>query len=47
MKTIFNKRGENKKEKAGHSINPAIKLENFLTMHETLKKYGTYPIKVD
>lgn len=32
---------------SGHSINPAIKLENFLTMHETLKKYGKYPIKVD
>lgn len=32
---------------SGHSINPAIKLENFLIMHETLKKYGKYPIKVD
>jgi len=32
---------------SGHSINPAVKLENFLTMHETLKKYGKYPIKVD
>ena len=32
---------------SGHSINPAVKLENFLTMHETLKKYGKYPIKLD
>jgi uroporphyrinogen-III decarboxylase len=32
---------------SGHSINPAIKLENFLKMHETLKKYGKYPIKID
>ena len=32
---------------SGHSINPAIKLENFLKMHETLKKYGKYPIRVD
>ncbi len=31
---------------SGHSINPAVKLENFLTMHETLKQYGTYPIQV-
>ena len=31
---------------SGHSINPAVKLENFLAMHETLKKYGTYPIKI-
>lgn len=29
---------------SGHSINPAVKLENFLVMHETLKKYGKYPI---
>jgi uroporphyrinogen-III decarboxylase len=32
---------------SGHSINPAVKLENFLTMHETLKKYGKYPIQVN
>lgn len=30
---------------SGHSINPAIKLENFLAMRETLEEYGTYPIK--
>jgi len=29
---------------SGHSINPAVKLENLLAMHETLKKYGKYPI---
>ena len=29
---------------SGHSINPAVKLENFLAMRETLVKYGTYPI---
>ncbi len=32
---------------SGHSINPAIKLENFLVMHETLKKYGKYPIQIN
>ncbi len=32
---------------SGHSINPAIKKENFLAMHETLVKYGKYPIRVD
>jgi uroporphyrinogen decarboxylase len=32
---------------SGHSINSAVKLENFLTMHETLKKYGEYPIHSD
>lgn len=31
---------------SGHSINPAIKLENYLAMHSTLKKYGNYPISV-
>jgi len=31
---------------SGHSINPAVKLENFLAMHETLKKYGKYPIEI-
>jgi uroporphyrinogen decarboxylase len=29
---------------SGHSINPAVKLENFLAMRETALKYGTYPI---
>jgi len=32
---------------SGHSINPAVKLENFLAMHKTLEKYGKYPIKID
>ncbi|MFX0077120.1 MAG: uroporphyrinogen decarboxylase family protein [Candidatus Hermodarchaeota archaeon] len=32
---------------SGHSINPAVKLENFLAMHETLKTYGKYPIQVN
>ena len=32
---------------SGHSINPAVKLENFLIMHETLKKYAKYPIQID
>lgn len=31
---------------SGHSINPSVKLENFLAMRETLKKYGTYPIRL-
>jgi uroporphyrinogen decarboxylase len=31
---------------SGHSINPSVKLENYLTMHETLKKYGKYPINI-
>lgn len=31
---------------SGHSINPAIKLENFLIMHETPKKFGKYPISI-
>jgi len=31
---------------SGHSINPAVKLENFLAMRETLEKYGNYPIKI-
>jgi uroporphyrinogen decarboxylase len=30
---------------SGHSINPAVKLENFLMMHKTLEKFGSYPIK--
>jgi len=29
---------------SGHSINPAIKLENFLAMQETVQKFGKYPI---
>ncbi len=29
---------------SGHSINPAIKLENFLAMQETVQKCGKYPI---
>ncbi|MHA1255465.1 MAG: uroporphyrinogen decarboxylase family protein [Promethearchaeota archaeon] len=32
---------------SGHSINPAVKLENFLAMHKTLEKYGKYPINID
>lgn len=32
---------------SGHSINPAVKLENFLAMHETLKEFGQYPIQID
>ena len=29
---------------SAHSINPAIKLENFLAMHEAVRKYGVYPL---
>jgi len=29
---------------SGHSINPAVTLDNFLVMREILKKYGNYPI---
>ena len=32
---------------SGHSINPAVKLENFLAMRETLDKFGKYPIQID
>lgn len=32
---------------SGHSINPAIKLENFLAMRAVLAKYGTYPIEIN
>ncbi len=32
---------------SGHSINPSVKLENYLAMHDTLKKYGTYPISIN
>ncbi len=31
---------------SGHSINPAVKLENFLAMYEILNKFGKYPIKI-
>ncbi|MFX0103059.1 MAG: uroporphyrinogen decarboxylase family protein [Candidatus Hodarchaeota archaeon] len=31
---------------SGHSINPQVKLENFLAMRETTMKYGTYPIDI-
>ncbi len=29
---------------SGHSINPAVKLENFLAMRKILEKFGKYPI---
>jgi uroporphyrinogen decarboxylase len=29
---------------SGHSINPAVKLENFLAMREALLKFGKYPL---
>jgi uroporphyrinogen decarboxylase len=29
---------------SGHSINPAVKLENFLAMRKVLETYGKYPI---
>lgn len=32
---------------SGHSINPAVKLENFLVMRATLEKFGTYPIRMN
>ncbi|MHA1440011.1 MAG: uroporphyrinogen decarboxylase family protein, partial [Promethearchaeota archaeon] len=31
---------------SGHSINPAVKLENYLAMREIAEKYGKYPIKI-
>ena len=31
----------------GHSINPAVRLENYLAMQDAYKKYGKYPIKID
>ncbi|MFW9950495.1 MAG: uroporphyrinogen decarboxylase family protein, partial [Candidatus Thorarchaeota archaeon] len=31
---------------SGHSINPAVKLENFLAMRDALQKYGSYPIQL-
>lgn len=30
----------------GHSINPAVKLENYLKMHSVHKKYRNYPISI-
>jgi uroporphyrinogen decarboxylase len=32
---------------SGHSINPAIKLDNYLAMKETHEKYGKYPIQIN
>ena len=32
---------------SGHSINPSVKLENFLAMREALKKYEAYPISIE
>jgi len=32
---------------SGHSINPSVKLHNYLAMNEILKKYGTYPISIN
>jgi len=32
---------------SGHSINPAVTLENYLAMIDTLKKYGKYPIQIE
>ena len=32
---------------SGHSINPAVKLENFLAMRDSLEKYSSYPIKIN
>ncbi|MFX1324679.1 MAG: uroporphyrinogen decarboxylase family protein, partial [Promethearchaeota archaeon] len=31
---------------SGHSINPSVKLDNFITMRETLNKFGNYPINI-
>lgn len=31
---------------SGHSINPAVKLDNFLAMRETLENFGKYPINI-
>ena len=31
---------------SGHSINPSVKLNNFLAMRETLEKFGNYPIMI-
>ncbi|MFX0139340.1 MAG: uroporphyrinogen decarboxylase family protein, partial [Candidatus Hodarchaeota archaeon] len=32
---------------SGHSINPAVKLENFLAMRTILEKFGKYPINMN
>ncbi|UCD00576.1 MAG: hypothetical protein JSV23_06710 [Promethearchaeota archaeon] len=32
---------------SGHSINPAVKLENFFAMRRILEKYGKYPINMN
>ena len=32
---------------SGHSINPAVKLENFLAMRNILEKFGNYPINTN
>lgn len=32
---------------SGHSINPAVKLENFLAMRKILEKFGKYPINMN
>lgn len=31
---------------SGHSINPAVKLENFLSLQNVIKKHGAYPINL-
>ncbi len=31
---------------SGHSINPSVKLENFLKYRETVERYGKYPINL-
>ena len=31
---------------SGHSINPSVSYENFITLINTVKKFGTYPIKL-
>ena len=32
---------------SGHSINPSVKLENFLAMRKILEKFGQYPINMN
>jgi hypothetical protein len=32
---------------SGHSINPSVKLENFLAMRKILEKFGKYPINMN
>ena len=31
---------------SGHSINPSVRLNNFLAMRETLERFGNYPIAI-